>query len=340
MNSASGPAAVPSTDPLSIAAIGGFHVGGRAYRVAGAPTRIAVFAPGGPARPFDPNGDYVVGQMYVQYVRLARPRAPLPLLLWHGGGMTGVTWEDTPDGRPGWQDFFLRAGHDVYVCDAAERGRAAWFPYPGVMPGEPVLRPLQEMWETFRIGPAAGFADRRPFAGQQFPVAAFDGLARQVVPRWPGNEAATIAAYDALLDRLGPADVIAHSQGCGFALGAARGGPGRIARLVLLEPSGAPDPATVDLSAAARVPHLAVWGDFFAAHRLWREYRAAFERYAQALRAAGGQVDVLDLPAMGIHGNSHLPMMDRNGDAVAALVADWLARHRAAGRLANPPTPL
>ena len=36
--------------------------------------------------------------MYVQYVRLAEPRSPVPLLMWHDGGMTGVNWETTPDG--------------------------------------------------------------------------------------------------------------------------------------------------------------------------------------------------------------------------------------------------
>ena len=63
--------------------------------------------------------------MYVQYVKLASPRAKYPLLLIHGGGLTGVTWETKPDGQPGWQMFFLEAGHDVYVGDGMERGRAS-----------------------------------------------------------------------------------------------------------------------------------------------------------------------------------------------------------------------
>ena len=32
----------------------------------------------------------------------------------------------------------------------------------------------------------------------------------------------------------------------------------------------------------------------------------------------------LDLPARGITGNSHFPMMDGNSDQVARLVEDWL----------------
>jgi hypothetical protein len=35
-------------------------------------------------------------------------------LLWHGGGLTGVTYETTPDGRDGWLNMFVRSGWDVY----------------------------------------------------------------------------------------------------------------------------------------------------------------------------------------------------------------------------------
>ena len=70
-------------------------------------------------------------------------------------GMTGVTWEDTPDGRPGWQMAFLRAGHDVYVSDAVERGRASWCCLPDIYADAPIARTKQECWEGFRLGPAA-----------------------------------------------------------------------------------------------------------------------------------------------------------------------------------------
>ena len=205
------------------------------------------------------------------------------------------------------------------------------------MPGDPVLRPMQEMWETFRLGPPSGYAGRAPFPGQQFPVDRLEDLARQVVPRWPGNEAATTAAYAALLDRLGRSDIVAHSQGCGFALAAARKSSSA--------GSGAPDGSSTTQAAtrsgppraAARVPHLVVWGDSFAGSAAWQGYRAAFERYAAALVAAGGTaVETIDLPARGIRGNSHMLTMDRNSDRIAALVADWLARRP----LANPAAPL
>ena len=46
--------------------------------------------------------------------------------MWHGGGLTGVTYETKPDGKPGWLNYFLRKGWDTYVSDAMERGRSGW----------------------------------------------------------------------------------------------------------------------------------------------------------------------------------------------------------------------
>ena len=65
--------------------------------------------------------------------------APIPLLLWHGGGLSGVTYETTPDGREGWLNYFLRKGWSVYNSDAVERGRAGWAQYPDIFKGEPVF---------------------------------------------------------------------------------------------------------------------------------------------------------------------------------------------------------
>ena len=42
------------------------------------------------------------------------------------------------------------------------------------------------------------------------------------------------------------------------------------------------------------------------------------------IKAAGGSVDIYDLPDMGLKGNSHMIMMDRNSDQVADLIHKWL----------------
>src|SRR5215475_14823424 len=132
--------------------IGSFHIGGQSLTLQGLPVKELVYTAGGPPTKMDPNGDFHTGQMYVQYVKLNNPKARYPLLLWHGGGLTGVTWETKPDGKPGWQQFFLTAGHSVYVSDAVERGRSSFARYPEIFKSEPVFRTKKEAWELFRLG--------------------------------------------------------------------------------------------------------------------------------------------------------------------------------------------
>ena len=34
----------------------------------------------------------------------------------------------------------------------------------------------------------------------------------------------------------------------------------------------------------------------------------------------------VDLPDLGIKGNTHMPMMDKNSDQVAQVIQDWMAK--------------
>src|SRR5499433_1100644 len=113
-------------EPIALRDMGSFHIGGRVIEVSGQPIKEIVFTPGGVPAKLDPNGKYQVEQMYVQYFLPQNRRGRLPLLMWHGGGLTGVTYETTPDGREGWLTYFIRKGWDTYISDAVERGRAGW----------------------------------------------------------------------------------------------------------------------------------------------------------------------------------------------------------------------
>lgn len=73
------------------------------------------------------------------------------------------------------------------------------------------------------------------------------------------------------------------------------------------------------------VPTLVVWSDFYDQSPLWRTYRGNVERWLGAVREGGVRVDAVDLPALGIRGNSHMLMIDRNSDEIAVKVQDWLA---------------
>ena len=316
---------------IAVKDVGSMHVGGRQATLSGMPVREIMFTAGAAPFKVDPNGDFEVEQMYVQYVKLENPKAKYPLLMIHGGGLTGVTWETKPDGQPGWQMFFLKAGHDVYVADAVERGRASWARYPEIFKTEPFFRTKKEAWELFRIGPNGSYqtevAKRTTYPGTQWPVEAFDQFMKQGVPRWATNDAATQAAYNVLVQRVCPCVIVVHSQGGNFAFNAALAAPDKVKAIVAVEPSGAPDPSKSDVSTLKGTPHLFVWGDNLEQHAFWSKITPNINRYRDALATAGVRADVIELPARGIHGNTHMLMMDRNSDQTAAMIEDWIEKN-------------
>jgi hypothetical protein len=77
-------------------------------------------------------------------------------------------------------------------------------------------------------------------------------------------------------------------------------------------------------TALKNVPILMMFGDNVDLHARWVAYRKLDVEYADAVRAAGGKVDVINLPDVGIKGNSHMVMMDKNNGAVADVIQRWL----------------
>ncbi len=186
--------------PYALRDMGSFHVGGRDVEISGKPVKDVVFTPGGVPAKVDLNGTYSVEAMYVQYFLPANRRGAVPLLMWHGGGLTGVTYETTPDGREGWLNFFVKQGWDVYNSDAVERGRAGWAMFPDIFKGEPVFLAKANPFERFRIGQGAGSyspdpAKQKLMPASQFPVEGYDNFVKQGVPRWTTTDEAIIRAY-------------------------------------------------------------------------------------------------------------------------------------------------
>ena len=301
---------------IELEGMGSFHVGGRTVEVRGEPMRSGAVTRA-TVLTWDPNGHYAIEAAYVQWFRPARPATSVPVLFVHGGGMTGAMWETTPDGRPGWVELFLRRGVPVYVMDAVERGRAGWCALPGVWPDAPVARSAEWAWTLFRFGRAEGFAARRPFPGCRFPVAQMDAFVRSFVPRWLSTTPAQVAALLAALERVGRVDLVCHSQGGEVALQAAAARPDLVRRVVAVEPSGfgGLDPARQRLLAVLG----GLWQDEAAAAR-----RAAVLQFAHGFATQGGRSDVLDTDALGRTGHTHMPMMDKGSELLAADVLDWL----------------
>jgi hypothetical protein len=321
-------AALPSgaNDDLVLRGMGSFHVGGRLVEISGKPVREVVFSAGGVPAKVDPNGLYQVEQMYVQYFLPKDRKGKVPLLMWHGGGLTGATYETTPDGREGWLNMFIGKGWDVYNSDAVERGRSG-FASPDIWKGEPNFLTQGNPFERFRIGEGAGSwsadpAKRKVPPGSQFPQEGYENFVKQIVPRWLTTDDAIIAAYTELVDKVCPCVILFHSQAGAFGFKVAQARPDKVRALVAIEPAVAGDS---DKAAAIKnIPVLMVFGDYIEQDSRWPKMRQGDLDYAAAVRAAGGSVDVVNLPDVGIKGNSHMLMMDKNNAQIADLIQAWL----------------
>src|SRR5713101_3814209 len=291
-------------DDIVLRGMGSFHVGGRIAEVSGRPAREIVRIPGGPPSKLDPNGEFMVEQMYVQYFLPKHRKGKLPLLMWHGGGLTGVTYETTPDGREGWLNLFVRKGWDVYVSDAVERGRAG-FASPDVWPSEPIFLNYADPFERFRIGGGEGSwnadsAKRKVLPGSQFPV----------------------EAYDALVDKVCPCVLLLHSQGGAFGFKVAEQRSDKIKAIVAVESASAGDVRKA--AALKNTPTMMLFGDYVDQYPRWATYKKIDLEYAAAMRAGGGTVDVVNLPDIGIKGNSHMLMQDKNNAEIADVIQAWM----------------
>ena len=94
-------------EPLTIAKQGYLFVGGQYYDT--------------------PDGRYMSGQMYVEFHIPRTLTHRYPIVMFSGGGQSGLNYSGTPDGRDGWMQYFVRHGYAVYILDQPSRARS---PHP------------------------------------------------------------------------------------------------------------------------------------------------------------------------------------------------------------------
>ena len=202
-------------------------------------------------------GTIMVGQMYVQYQVPKEITHPYPVVMIHGGGQTGSNFLSTPDGRRGWADDFVANGYAVFVVDQSGRGRSGFF---GAVYGQKTRAPT-----------ADNVAQRftAPEKKNLWPQAALH-------TQWPGQGTAGDPTFDAffatqvetigdealiesinreagakLLDRIGPAVLLVHSQAGVMGWSIADERPNKVKGILAIEPSGPPIRETVAKGAPA-----------------------------------------------------------------------------------------
>lgn len=300
-----------------ISEVGSFYAGGRLHTRTGFDVETHDLGSTLAGFRYDPNGTYAVESCYVQYF-LPGKVSGLPVVLIHGGALTGAMWETTPTGGKGWVQMLLERGRPVYVIDGVERGRAGFTPFRDVWPDEPILRSAEETWWLYRLGAPENFADRISYEEQKFPVAGFEPLLRLAVPRWRSTTAAASMAYREALRRIGPAVVLAHSSGGVFGLDLAQNEPDLVRAVVGIEPSTFPEGGQYPKG----LPFLTFMGDFLDRTAFWRDLVPVLERRVARCAQAGAATEFIHLRDLGFPGHSHMYMMDESNEPLLDAILD------------------
>jgi pimeloyl-ACP methyl ester carboxylesterase len=315
--------------PLTLASQGSFFVGGE----------VKPAPPSAAAGPGAAPGDITVNQMYVQYQIPPRADRHAPVVMVHGCCLSSKTWETTPDGRMGWNEYFVRKGRAVYLADQVSRARSGFDPSviaavksgaqpPSALPNI-IAASHQVAWTVFRFGPSYPKA----FDDEQFPVAAASELYKQMIPDLNAllpNPNPTWTNMAALAKQLKGAVLMGHSESGFFPQQAALIDPSGIRGMISIE-QPCPELTQAQVTALARIPTLVMFGDHLGdvppGIVNWKTTYEGCNAYVEKVKAAGGDITMMWLPAMGIHGNSHMLMQDKNNLQLADLILDWLDKH-------------
>ncbi|MBV6756647.1 alpha/beta hydrolase [Rhodococcus opacus] len=337
--------------PITLSAMGSFFFGGRVVR--------------------EQNGETVHGDHgYAQYYVPANSRS-LPLIMWHGLGQSGKTWESTPDGRPGFWQLFTSHDWPVYIIDQPRRGRAgrgcperAEDVWPAVPPTE-----LESVaWGTFRLGTWTPPQEPTFFAGLSFPTdqCSIEQFFRQQTPNtgsepFPdaGHREALGGTVAELARMVGPSILMTHSHSGQYGWVSAMRAPEVIRSVIAIEPgefcypSDAPpedvptsnellrqfmEPQLVspeDFDQLTRIPILILMGDNISrvpvpnefGVELWRMVSERAKQMVEIINRRGGNATYIELPMVGLRGNTHFPMSDLNNVEVVDYLESWMSKN-------------
>lgn len=295
---------------------------------------------------------YQRGPLFAEWEAPEQVTRPYPAVLVHGGGYQGTEWLDTPDGRPGWAQRLVEAGYVVVVVDRPGHGRSPFHVKTMGSMGPPFS--YENGRNIYFPNDNAPTHTQWPFA--QDDAAAFDEFLAGYGPL-PDDlamsqdmEATRLAD---LLDRIGPALLITHSASGPVGWLVADRRPGMVKGIVAIEPMGPPyadipnigsltwglaayplawepqpaspdelrsaAPGTYRLPALDSLPILAVTAEA-------SKFAAASAPAIEQLFAAGAAAELLHLPDVGIFGNGHGLIYEKNSDEILRPVIDWLTR--------------
>lgn len=351
---------------LAAAVIAGCSSTGTSDEIAIALKTMGSFAFGGSVDYLEDGTTFHGDHGYAQYYIAAHSRH-LPVVMWHGIGQSGKTFESTVDGREGFQALLPRDDWSVYIIDQPRRGRAGYTRAgrEGGRDNIPTTSNEADVWEAFRNGPWSKGGEAQLFAGSQFPLSpeSVEQFFRQQTvdtgaEPWTAEYRCFMGQTAAdLFAAIGEGILITHSNSGQYGWEAVMHAEGRIRALIAFEPGASvfpEDSIPEDLEIAndlvrdliglrtvprehwnelLHTPILIIYGDNIADEpnsesfnaEIWRVSRARAYQMAELINAEGGDAQVLELPKIGIHGNTHTPFADLNNKEILRIVEDFIS---------------
>jgi hypothetical protein len=126
------------------------------------------------------------------------------------------------------------------------------------------------------------------------------------------------------VEKVCPCVLLVHSQSGAFGYEAALANPEKVKALIIIEGTIRGNAQTA--AKVKNVPILVLYGDNVEKSRMFSEQREHNIRMAAMAKEAGGSIEIVNLPEVGIKGNTHFMMMEKNNAEIADYVEHWLER--------------
>jgi pimeloyl-ACP methyl ester carboxylesterase len=188
---------------------------------------------------------YKYGQVYVEVFVPVEISQPYPLVLFHAGNQTGVSWMGTPDGRKGWADFYVEKGYVVYVVDLPGRGRSVYHSEDGKLARMSGEHTKMFLADGEGYWPAARLHTQWPTGGE-LDEWGYDRVYDSLFSSQVGQisivrmQEVFCDTGPALLEKTGPAILMTHSMSGACAWVTGDRCSEKVKCIVAIEPSGPP----------------------------------------------------------------------------------------------------
>lgn len=295
--------------------------------------------------PQDQSGQTLHGDHGAAYYQIPANARRYSLVFLPGFDQSIRCWQTTPDGREGFQNIFLRRRFATYLIEQPRRGTAGKSTVDGTVPA---VYSEQLWFNIFRIGIWPDYFENAAFPRDKESLERFFRQATPNIAPFDLNIVTDAAATT--VERAGESILVTHSQG-GLVGWFVPLRSDKVKAVVSYEPGGfvfpageVPEPIPGKTGGAGgfgipmddfikltKIPMVLYFGDNIIeeeseepGYENWRVRLQMARKFVDSINRHGGDAVLVELPKIGVYGNTHFPFSDTNNLQIADLLSGWL----------------